>query len=375
MIDSLGAGGAERSTAALLPSLMDRGFDVAVVTLYRASEGSEDEVRATGFDVRTLTSTRFLGQVRELRSIIRSERPDVIHTALWAADQVGRLAAIGTPTRVVSSLVNVPRSLRAPDVGVPQWKSRTADMFDFLTARFAAAKLHAVTHGVAAATSRAHPSLARKIQVVERGRDRGDLGMRSAERRAAVRRALGIDAETEVVIAVGRQEHQKAHVDLIRAISVLRERRPRLWLLIVGRAGSATREIEQLLVAEPDVADNVQLLGHRNDVADLLVAGDVMALPSRFEGAAGAVLEAMALETPIVSTRLPGLEGVLVDGRNALLVDTGDVENLARAIERILGDPSLGRLLAGAALDTFEQRFTIERSADAMVDLYRDLVG
>ena len=74
---------------------------------------------------------------------------------------------------------------------------------------------------------------------------------------------------------------------------------------------------------------------HRADVLDLLAAVDVMALSSHYEGTAGIALEAMAMGTPIVSTRLDGMEGILEHEVNALVVDIGDVAAMAAAISRM----------------------------------------
>lgn len=375
VIDSLGAGGAERSTAALLPVLQGRGVEVAVATLYRATEGSEDEVRASGIPVHQLRSGRLPSRIRQLRRLIRSERPDVVHTALFTADVVGRLAAVGTRTEVVSSLTSVPRARRDGRDGSLPWKIRLVDLVDTVTARLCVARLHAVTAGVARLTEEEHPLLRGRVSVVERGRGEERLGRRSAERRSRVRAELGLAPETPVLLAIGRQEHQKAHVDLFASLDELLVLRPDLRLLIAGRRGAASATIDRLLADRPVLAGHVDLLGHRDDIGDLLVAADVMVSPSLHEGAAGVVIEAMALSTPIVSTDVEGLEGVLQHEVNALLVPTRDPSALAAACERLLSSPDLGARLAARGRLDFEERFTIERSAERMLEFYGDVVG
>lgn len=375
VIDSLGAGGAERSTAALLPVLREKGADVAVATLYRAQEGSEQEVRDAGISVHRMTAEHLPGRVRELRRLIRAERPDVVHTALFAADVAGRVAAAGTPAAVVSSLTNVPRARRDGRRGSLPWKLRVVDAVDTVTARLFTARLHAVTAGVARLTEEEHPLLRGRVSVVERGRSAEVLGKRSEHRRAGTRVALGLDDDTPVLLAIGRQEHQKAHVDLIAALEVLVERVPNAQLLIAGRRGIASSTIEAMLSERADLAAHVHMLGHRSDIGDLLVAADVMVSSSLHEGAAGVVIEAMALSTPIVSTEVEGLEGVLAHEVNALLVPIRDPSAMAGAIERLLRDRALGARLAEHGRRDFEDRFTIERSADRMLELYADVIA
>ena len=373
LIDTLGPGGAERSTALLLPMLRDRGAEVGVLTLWSPPNNSEEATRAAGIAVSALRSRSLIRRVIEVHRILRSERPDVLHTALFAADQIGRLAAIGTKTRVVSSLVNVPRSRSRPDDGGPPgWKVAIADFFDAMTGRILVDRFHAVTPGVARSHLRRFGLRSVSVSVVERGRPPEVLGTRTPERRARVRASLGIPADSPLIIAAGRLERQKAHVDLIRAMSAVVAEHPEAVLLIAGREGNASDAARAELAAHPALAEHVRLLGHRNDVPDLLAAADVMALPSRFEGTAGIALEAMALATPIVSTRLEGMDGILVHDRNALICEVADTDAMAASINQLLADPELGGRLAAAGRADFLDRFTLDRSADRMLAMYRE---
>lgn len=376
VLDSLGAGGAERSTALVLPLLRERGVDATVVLLRSEAEGSEAEVRADGFDVRILPPGNLLAQAKALRQLIIELRPDVVHTAIYAADQVGRMASIGTGARVISSLVNVPRlrRFRTP-ADPPAWRIDLVNIFDAFTGRLFVDRYHAVTPGVAALYAKAYRIRPSKIAVVERGRPIGALGERTPARRASVRAQLGLADDDRVVVTAGRQEHQKAHVDLVRAIALLASSDERIHLLIAGREGNASADLRRDLDATADSYRFVHLLGHRNDVADLLATADVMALSSVFEGTAGIALEAMALGTPIVSTELEGMTGILEHERNALIVPQGDPAAMAAAIHRVLTDCTTAELIAAKARSDFLGRFTLERSADRMVEMYPSVIA
>ncbi|MEQ1703339.1 MAG: glycosyltransferase, partial [Ilumatobacteraceae bacterium] len=222
VIDSLGASGAEHSTAAMMPLLRARGHEVAAATLYDAGFGDEERIRADGFDVRPLAATGFLGRVRELRRRIRAERPDVVHTALFTADMVGRLAAWRTGARVVSSLVNTTYdTARTADPNLRRWKLQLVQVADAVTGRLCVDRFHAVSEGVADVNARDLRMPRARIDVVHRGRSRDRLGSWSAARRAAARESLGIGPDTPIVLTAGRQEHQKAHTDLVAATEVL----------------------------------------------------------------------------------------------------------------------------------------------------------
>lgn len=376
VIDTLGPGGAERSTALLAKLLAERGVDVSVVTLYTVDDDSSDDVRASNIRVTMLQPGGFVGRVRELRKIVRRERPDLVHTALFSSDQLGRVAALGTSAKVISSLVNVPRRAEfSPPGGPGRLRIAVVNLIDAVSGHLFVNHFHAVTPGVARLTAKLYRLRSTRITVVERGRPVEQLGSRTPDRRDRIRNELRLDPDAEVVVAAGRHEHQKAHVDLVRAVATLRETHPRLVLLIAGRDGSASQRLRAEIENTPALQGCVMLLGHRRDVADLLAAADVMALSSRFEGAAGIVVEAMGLATPIASTRLDGLEGILVDQHNALLSEPGDVDGLARSIAILLDQPELAQRLGAQAKSDFLQRFTLDQSADRMLALYRDVLA
>src|SRR5918996_1041275 len=106
VINGLGTGGAERSLAEMLPIFVREGVEPIVATLRRRSEGVEGSVRSEGYDVRLVDGARWPARLRGVRKVIRSERPDLVHTTIFEADVAGRIAAWGTGVPVLSSLVN-----------------------------------------------------------------------------------------------------------------------------------------------------------------------------------------------------------------------------------------------------------------------------
>jgi glycosyltransferase involved in cell wall biosynthesis len=372
VIDSLGAGGAERSLAELLPALEDAGIEAIIACLDRRTYGVEAEVLASGADVRFLPR-RPIARLRELRKIVAKESPDLIHTTILASNLVGRLASIGSRATVLTSLVNTPYApIRKQDPRVRPLVLSAIRLIDIATARSLTDHFHAITEAVktwAVADMHLDPSV---ITVVHRGRNPDRLGEVGPERRRSARQALGLRDEDEVILTVGRQEFQKGQRFLLEAVAALAPRRPHLRLLIAGRRGASSPELDRLLDV-PELADRVHVLGHREDVPELLAASDLFAFPSLFEGLGGSVLEAMALGLPIVASDLPAVREIVEEGENALLVPVAAPDELADAIDRILRDPSLAHAFGQRSREIFLERFTSTRSADAMIDLYRHL--
>lgn len=207
---------------------------------------------------------------------------------------------------------------------------------------------------------------ARRIRVAERGRDPALFAPRPADQIAAARRELGLADGERALLTVGRQDLTKGHAGLLDAFDVVAASHPEVVLLIAGREGSATAELQRRhrLMAH---GDRVRILGHRDDIALLLQVATVAVCSSLREGAAGALIEAMASGTPIVSTRLEGLDGVLTDGINAVVVEP---DRLAEGINRVLDDPVEAAQRTEQARADFADRFTVERSARALRDVY-----
>lgn len=371
VLDSLAPGGTERSTVVLAGALQKQGVVATIVTLRTAEHDLADEAEAAGVTVRGLQETGFVRRVRELRRIIRRGDWDVVHTALFEADQVGRLAAWGTGVPVVSSFVNTPYDEhRFADPNVTRWKVRVVQMIDAITGRLMVDTFHSVSEGVRVANARALRIPLDRVVVAERGRDAEALGRRSEQRRSLTRQALGIDETVPVVLNLGRLDHQKGQSVLIEAAELLAVDHPDLVVLIAGKDGSASRDVHELLERRPDAARHVRLLGHRTDVGDLLCAADVLAVSSHFEGTAGAAVEAMALETPIVSTDLVGVRGILEHDRNAVLVAPGDAREMADALERVLGDVLLAGSMSRFGRLRFDGQFTLAGAAERMREVY-----
>ncbi|MCZ7628813.1 MAG: glycosyltransferase family 4 protein [Microthrixaceae bacterium] len=180
--------------------------------------------------------------------------------------------------------------------------------------------------------------------------------------------------DTQIVFNMGRQDAQKAHVDLIRAFAGVVEEHPRALLLIAGREGDATQQIRQAL-SETGIGDSVQFLGHRTDIADLLAAADVFVYPSRYEGLGGALIEAMAVGVPIIGSDAPAISEVLGHGRYGVIVERGDVAALGRAIVELLSDDEHRLSLRELGRMRFMERYELSLVIDQTFDLYRQTLG
>jgi glycosyltransferase involved in cell wall biosynthesis len=172
-----------------------------------------------------------------------------------------------------------------------------------------------------------------------------------------------------IVFTTARLEDQKGVAYLIDAAIRL----PDVVFLIAGE-GSLRSALEKQ-IQEGGLVDRVHLLGHREDVADLLAVCDVFVLPSLNEGLPLSVLEAMALRRPVIATATGGTSEVVADRETGLLVPPADSDALADAIRSLLVEPMWADQLAAQGEMHVREGFSAEVMTRRVVDVYRELLG
>ncbi len=375
VINSFLAGGAERSLVEMLPRLVQEGVTPIIASLYYREVGFEEEVRDAGYDVRLLSGKGKLGKVRALRKLIKEESPDLVYTSLFDADLAGRLATIGIDVPLMTNLANTAYDpARLADPNIDKRRIKVVKWVDGYTARHMTDHFHAVSQAVKDSTVETLGVDPANITVVKRGRDSDRLGRRSPERRSAARDMLGIPHDVPVVVTVGRQEYQKGHRYLIEAFARVISEQPDARLLIAGRDGHSTVELQKL-IAVLGLESVVTLLGHRSDVPEVLSASDLFVFPSLYEGLGGALIEALALELPVVASDLPALREVVREGENALVVPPRDAVALGSAITELLGDPDKLERFGRASREIFDEEFRAEDATERMITMLTAVAG
>ncbi|MBM3476602.1 MAG: glycosyltransferase family 4 protein [Armatimonadetes bacterium] len=209
------------------------------------------------------------------------------------------------------------------------------------------------------------------VVVVYNGTDLS--AFRPSPRREALRAALGLQPEEVAISIVGRLTPWKGHRELLRAFAEVVREEPRTRLLVVGEVAfwEDTYETElRNLAEELGIASLVQWLGFRSDVPDILAATDIFALPSIDEPFGRAVVEAMAVQLPVIGTRSGGVPEIVVEGKTGLLVPPGDQRELAAALVRLARDAELRRSMGQAGRARATDLFDVNRTAQRVQEVY-----
>jgi glycosyltransferase involved in cell wall biosynthesis len=193
--------------------------------------------------------------------------------------------------------------------------------------------------------------------------------------RAQFREAMGVREATLVFVIVANLIAYKGHLDLVHAFGEAAGRMPADWRLwIVGRDDGQGPEIKDLAVSLR-IDHRISFLGERDDVPDLLNAGDIGLLSSHEEGFSNAILEGMRAGLPMIVTDVGGNAEAVLDGETGLVVPARDPAAFAAAILHLVSDGELRRRLADHARRRIEERFTLAACVDAYDAMYRGLLA
>lgn len=347
-------GGAGEHVLALAAGCNERRFESVVAM----ADGSPMQARfvESGVRVVPLALNHFGGvrknavAFRQLAKIMRDEPWDVVHTHTSVAGALGRIAAKWFSSAVVVHMLHAfaAHSGRKP---VSRFLARQVERrLDRYTDWYIAGSQAMVRCG----TSQRIFS-PEKVVLISNGIDLLRYGDPAPADHQSSRSTDG-----EVTVGfLGRLEAQKGAIYLIRAAAHVRRRNPRIRFLIAG-SGRLQPQLEGL-ASELDVSSSVEFLGWRNDTVGFMRQIDILAMPSLWEAFGLSAAEAMALERPVVASRVDGLPEVIEEGRTGLLVPPADADALAAAILQLAADPRLRHQMGVEGRKRVWERFSLDR--------------
>ena len=337
---TLGIGGAEKLTVSYALGMQRRGHEVGVA--FGFSDSLADGLREAEIDVFEISERRlkpgtlpeWIGQ---LRKTIRLFRPQVLHAQSVTAAVCARLAAPRLPVLVTVH-------------GIRRSSEPLASLL------FRAANVKLTTVSEASAQGLRRHRWAPEVEVFTPGINFGQLRVDAGA--GAPVQLIG----DPVICCVARQEPAKGVDVLLRAFVVVLRDLPGAGLTLVGPGPQL--ETYRELAGRLGIADRVRFTDLLKNAAPYLAGADVVVLPSRREGLPVVALEALALERPLVATRVGGTPTVVVDGETGWLVPAEDEPSLAAAIVACVRDPDEAARRARAGRRLVEGQFSAEPMLD-----------
>lgn len=322
------------------------------------------DLEAAGVRFRPLpSSTRSFAPLADLRAavelwrVLRAERPLVLHTHNPKPGLYGRV--VGRLARV-PIVVNTVHGLYAT-VEDPRWKRAVVYGLEAVAPRCSDAELVQNPEDLALLH---RYRISPRAELLGNGVDleRFDPARVAPGVRAALRAEWGVREDQIVVVSVGRLVREKGFPELVDAFGRLDPDR----FVLVWVGGGDPAKADAIGAAELDAAaaGGVRMLGHRDDIPEILAAADAFVLASHREGYPRAAMEAAAMGLPVVATDIRGCREVVEPGVNGALVAVGDAAGLARALAG-LDDPERRRAWGAAsrarARDRFDERAVVGR--------------
>ena len=191
----------------------------------------------------------------------------------------------------------------------------------------------------------------------------------------SIRQRLGLSDDAKIVIAVGRFSGEKAHADLLEALSIVRKENPQLNVQAVLIGDGIERPNLEARAALPDLAGHVIFAGHQRDIWPYYALADLFVLPSLSEGSPNVLLEAMSAGVPIVATAVGGVPEMIENEATGLLVPPCNPAALAAAMRRLLSSPDLGARFTSNALARIEESFSPESRYGSLVRIYERVMA
>ncbi|MFH0911510.1 MAG: glycosyltransferase, partial [Planctomycetota bacterium] len=263
----------------------------------------------------------FFRAYRSLRRLIRDEKPDLIHTHLFHATVIGRLASLRSRIPTVATVHIAERRKRPWHFRLDRWT------------RFRCRAWTAVSAAVADFHARKAKIPRERFEVIHNGIDLGRFAP-PADRREAKKR-LGLEAEGLTVGAFGRFDPQKGLDLFLEAVSRLAPRHPETRFVLAGYGPEEAQY--RARIGRDDLKGRVLLLGRQDRPEALYQALDIFAFPSRYEGFGLVLVEAMACGAAVVAAKVDSVPEILAeDARAGILVEPENPDALARALERLI---------------------------------------
>ncbi len=362
VIDSLGGGGAERSTQVLCDFLAENKVDFKIVCLYFYPNGFHQEMIDKGYDIQFLKKKSFLGQTLEIAKIISSENFDVVHSILFKSNLRVRFSKLKSKFTHLESIVNSTYSdERKRDKKVNQYLLKVYKVLDRYSAALFVDHFHAITNSVKEHYIKHLGLDPKKISIVNRGRKPVFLKKEKAS-----------GTHKFNLLNVARQDYQKGQIYLLQAMKALKAKGVDIKLIILGVEGSETPGLKKYH-QENELGDMVEFAGFSNDVNFYYSLADVFIFSSLFEGLGGALIEAQSAGLPIISNNIEVLREVVQPNINGLFVDIKNKQRVVDGILKLKMDVDLRQRFAEESLKNYTNKFREEISNQKMLNLYKSL--
>ena len=213
-----------------------------------------------------------------------------------------------------------------------------------------------------------------RISVINNGVDTERFSPADEATKTSVREELGIDSEQFAVSIVAALRPEKNHKMFLDAAALLKERHGERFVFLITGSGTEEEKLKET-ASQLGLGDSVRFLGDRDDVDMILKGSDASVLCSFpvVETFPLAVLEAMATGVPVISTSVGSVPEIIENGVDGMIIESGDTERLATAIEGLEDDGERAAVIGARARDKAEDRYSVRGMVDSYARLFEEM--
>jgi len=342
---SKGWGGQEKRTARLVNSLDQNNFKV----FWGVQPNSEllkrkNEINADFFEVPIRKSYDLVALWKVIK-LVKENHIDIIATHSGKDGWIGALTGLFTKATVIRT-----RHLQTPITSPVSY-----NLNDHVVTVSSQVKDYLIGRGVKQ----------EKLSVIYTGVDTQKF---SPSLKTDIKKELNLSHDTIVIGIVAVLRAAKRHRDLIEAFAKIQTDK-KVVVVIIG-SGPQEDNIKNL-IAEKDLTHHVFMLGHREDIDQLLPSLDIFVLPSNMEALGTAILEASACGVPCVGSNVGGIPECIKDQESGLLFEKENIEQLTDALTTLINDEVLRKQFGHNARALIEEHFSVSKMTQKTEALYK----
>ncbi len=365
VINSLGAGGAERSTEVICDHLYEKDIPFEILCLDKKKVGVQRRMQEKKYSINFIPSGNFIKQSKFISSYIKNKNFDLVHSILFRANLRTRFAKLRAKFIHLESLVSTTYSEeRLNDPEVNKMGLMVYKLIDQITAKKYVDHFHSITETVKTHYIKEIDLSPKNVTVIPRGRkpiiesyeDRNPQNLQKPLKLANI----------------GRQEFAKGQIYLIKAVKKLVDKGYNIELRIFGRDGAASKEMRDYIDSN-NLNDYIFLEGFKDNVSEYLLESHLFVFPSLYEGLGGALIEAQAAGLPVACNDIPVLHEVVKEDVNAKFFDVHNVDTIVEAIGFFIENPEIREKYGRASLQNFYDKFLESKNNELTLALYSKL--
>ena len=369
VITKLELGGAQKQLLSLISSLDKERFNIFLFTsrqgllMDEALAMSNLKIKSSLFLHRPINPFKDLFALLQMRSFIKANKIEIVHTHSSKAGILGRLAARLSGVKIILHTVH--------GWSFHNYQPKLERYLFVLLERFCARftdKLIVVSNFDKQTGLKNRIGSEEKYRLINYGINYADFTVNGQD----VKKEFGINKDEQLIGTVSCFKPQKAVGDFIQAAALVAESLPRAKFILVGDGilrSKIARQVKKL-----NLQDKFIFAGWRNDVNKILSALDIFALSSLWEGLPIAALEALACGLAVVATNTGGIQEVIKEGKNGFLVSRRDSSGLSEKIIMLLRDENLRKAVGNNAKNALGHDFTVEQMVGNTQNLYENLL-